>query len=205
MILTMTALNFFSRLTYENILTPMLMARSENSKTAVGIVNTVMGLGGMLGGLLIVARRPSADRVKMIYISAALSFLLGDLPMGLGRGAVSWSLAAFCASFPVPFILTGQRILMYEHIPRPIQGSVFAVRNALQYVGIPVGILLGGFLADAVLEPLMRRGGGISGLLSVLVGSGRGSGMAVMFLCTGILGFTASVLAYRNREIRKLD
>ena len=34
---------------------------------------------------------------------------------------------------------------------------------------------------------------------------GSGSGMAVMFLCTGICGFVISIISWRNREIRKLN
>ena len=35
----------------------------------------------------------------MIYISAAISFLLGDLTMAIGRNVFSWSLAAFGRKF----------------------------------------------------------------------------------------------------------
>jgi len=37
------------------------------------------------------------------------------------------------------------------------------------------------------------------------VGSGAGSGMSVMFLCTGICGFAVSLMSCFNREIRKLE
>ena len=38
-----------------------------------------------------------------------------------------------------------------------------------------------------------------------LVGSGAGSGMAVMFLCTGTLGFLASLITGRSRWIKELE
>lgn len=41
-IITMALLNFFSRLTYENILSPMILARSGNSSSALGMVNAAM-------------------------------------------------------------------------------------------------------------------------------------------------------------------
>ena len=52
-IITMALLNFFSRLTYENILSPMILARSGNDSIALGIVNAVMGIGGIVGGITI--------------------------------------------------------------------------------------------------------------------------------------------------------
>lgn len=46
---------------------------------------------------------------------------------------------------------------MYEQVPNEKQGRVFAIRNALQYGRMPIGILLGGYLADYIFEPFMRE------------------------------------------------
>lgn len=204
-VITMAVINFFSRLTYENILSPMILARSGNNSLSLGAVNAVMGIGGILGGLIVSLNHKKTNPVKMIYLSAALSFLLGDLTMGLGQNTFWWCFAAMAASLPIPFIMAGQQVIMYETVPRQLQGSVFSLRNAIQYSTIPVGILLGGFLADYVFEPFMQSEAALAKALHLLVGTGAGSGMAVMFLCTGILGFTSSCLAYRQKEIQKLS
>jgi hypothetical protein len=41
-------------------------------------------------------------------------------------------------------------------------------------------------------------------ILQKIVGTGAGSGMAVMFLITGILGFLTSILWYTNKNILSL-
>lgn len=199
---TLAMINFFSRLTYENILSPMILSRSGSSVT-LGIVNAVMGIGGIIGGIVVSAGKGSKNNVKMIYISAAVSFVLGDLMMAVGRNSVMWSLAAFAASFPIAFIMAGQNVIMYEKVPEKMQGRIFAARNAIQFSTIPLGILLGVFLADYVFEPFMKSDNVITHVFSFIVGSGDGSGMAVMFLCTGISGFIISILSYRNKEIQK--
>ena len=204
-VLTMALINFFSRLTYENILSPMILARSGNDSMALGIVNAVMGIGGILGGILVSAGKLSKNNVKMIYVSAALSFLMGDLLMGAGRNVVLWSAAGLFASLPIAFINAGQNVILYKRVPDKMQGRVFALRNAIQYSTIPVGILLGGFLADYVFEPFMQSGALVSRMLQKVVGSGAGSGMAVMFLCTGILGCLFSIISYRQKAIRALE
>lgn len=94
--------------------------------------------------------------------------------------------------------------LFYQNVPKEIQRRVFSVRNAIQYTTIPLGILSGGFLADYVFEPLMLTENRFASALQVLVGTGAGSGMAVMFLCTGILGSLFSFLSYRLKENQKL-
>lgn len=204
-ILSMACMNFFSRLTYENILSPMILARSGGSDSILGIVTGIMGFGGILGGLIISFKEISKNNIKLIYVSAAVSFLLGDMLMGFGQNVIAWSIAAVAASLPIPFINAGQNCIMYKNIPKEVQGRIFAVRNAIQFSTIPIAIILGGILADKVLEPFMESGNIFAGYLRMLVGQGSGSGMAVMFLCTGILGFVTSICWYRNREIRALD
>ena len=202
--ITMALLNFFSRLTYENILSPMILARSGNDSVALGVVNAAMGIGGIVGGIIVATGRFSKNSAKMIYVSAMLSFLLGDVTMGLGRNVLFWSLAGVAASFPIPFINAGQNVILYQKVPQEVQGRVFSVRNAIQFATIPVGILLGGVLADYVFEPFMMTENGITKVLHVLVGKGSGSGMAVMFLCTGMLGCLFSFISYRQKDIQNL-
>lgn len=204
-IITMALLNFFSRMTYENILSPMILARSGNNSVSLGIVNAVMGIAGIVGGVVVSTGKVKGSSAKMIYGSALLSFLLGDVMMGAGRNVFVWSLAGFAASFPIAFINAGQMVILYNRVPGEIQGRIFAVRNALQFSTIPVGILLGGLLADYVFEPFMMTESPVSNLLQLIVGTGAGSGMAVMFLCTGILGAVFSLLSYHQKDIQNLD
>ena len=125
--------------------------------------------------------------------------------MAVGKNALWWVIAAIAASLPIPFIMANQNAILYRKIPTAIQGRVFAVRNAIQYSTIPIGIILGGYLADHVFEPFMRSAVKAAGLLGKIVGGGTGSGMAVMFLCTGICGFAISIASCFNHNIRNLD
>lgn len=202
LILSIAVLNFFSNITYENILSPMILARSGGDDMVLGIVSGVLGIGGLIGGIFVALKEFHGNRIKVIYFCAAISFLFGDFFMGVGNNVVIWSFAALAASIPIPFITAQQNVILYQSIPQDIQGRVFATRNAFQYCTILLGILLGGSLADYVFEPLMQNG--FSPLLNKILGTGAGSGMALMFIITSILGFVSSILGYTNREIRSL-
>lgn len=204
-IFTMALLNFFSRLTYENILSPMILSRSGNNSVVLGIVNAVMGIGGIIGGIIVSTGKVKANSVKMIYISALFSFLLGDIIMGIGRSVIAWVFAGLAASFPIAFINAGQTVILYRCVPEEVQGRIFSVRNAFQFSMIPLAILLGGILADYVFEPFLMTESPIAKILQMVVGEGTGSGMAVMFLCTGILGSLFSFAFYHQKDIRELE
>ena len=51
----------------------------------------------------------------------------------------------------------------------------------------------------------MRSNSDVVTLLEKIVGTGAGGGMAVMFLCTGICGFTMSSFSLFCKEIQKLN
>jgi len=199
----MALINLLAQVTYENILSPMLMTRSGSTAVA-GVVSSMLGFAGVAGGLLVAFGRKRQDPLQLIFGATAVSFLLGDLLLGAGRSLPVWLVAGFCASFPIPFTQAGLNTLYYGVVPRALQGRTFAAINALQTSTIPIGLLLGGVLADHVFEPAMSLGTPVARGLSRIVGTGPGSGMAVMFLCTGTLGFLVSVLCSRSRSVRLL-
>ena len=183
----------------------MILSRSGGNSRTLGFVNAAMGIGGIAGGFIVSLKKASKKNARMIYLSAATSFLLGDIMMAVGRNGFMWSVAGIAASLPIPFIMAGQNVIMYSKIPDEMQGRVFAVRNAIQFGTIPFAILLGGFLADHVFEPFMRSDNVVADFLKGIVGHGNGNGMAVMFLMTGITGFLISIFSYKKPEIRELD
>jgi Bacterial protein of unknown function (DUF894). len=183
----------------------MLLARSGGNESVFGIVSGVLGAGGIIGGLYVSFCKLPKSPVKMIYISAALSFIMGDLLMGIGQNLAILCLSGLFASIPSPFIYAGQNVIIYNQISRDIQGRIFAVKNAVQYATIPIGILLGGSLAEYLFEPFLQSSKPTALILQKIVGTGAGSGMAVMFLCTGILGFLTCLIWYKKREIKELD
>lgn len=202
LIISMALLNFFSNITYENILPSMILARSGGDEITLGIVSGVLGIGGIIGGLIVSTISLKGDKIKIIYGSAAISFLLGDLLMGVGNHLLIWSVAALAASLPIPFVTAGQNMILYQKVPQTMQGRVFAVRNGIQYGTIPAGILLGGMLADYIFEPWMMSGN--IPIFSSILGDEKGSGMALMFVFTSVLGFLSSVYWYRNKKVRSL-
>lgn len=203
-IISMAILNFFSHLTYENILPAMILSRSGGNNNILGLVSGMIGFGGILGGIMVSLVKLPNNNVKLIYYSAAFSFLFGDLLMGIGQNVIVWFIAALAASVPLPFLTAGQNVILYNTIPTDMQGRVFAVRNAMRYFTIPIATLLGGALADYVFEPFMKTENQLSNILQKIVGRGLGSGMATMFLCTGFLGFVSCIIFYKNKNIQNL-
>jgi MFS transporter, DHA3 family, macrolide efflux protein len=205
LLMTFFLFNLFGTITYFAVLNPMILARTGGDQITLGTVRTLMGLGGVAGGLAISIWGGPRQKIKGYLLSAAFSFLICDFTTAISRSLVGWSVAGFLTEFTIPFILAPYYALWQESVPADVQGRVFSTREMVQVLSQPFGYLAGGFLADGVFEPALNAGGALAGPLGWLVGSGPGAGMAAMFLCTSLLGSLTGFLGLLTPSIRSLD
>lgn len=205
LLLTFAGMNLFAALTYYSILPAMILARTANDQLALATVQGALGVGGMAGGLLISIWGGSKKRIHVCLMGAALSFLVGDLLMAVGRIVSVWMVAAFLAAVFIPFITSAERAIWQSKVAPGVQGRVFSTKGMFQQATLPIGYLLAGPLADRVFEPAMAVGGSLSDVFGWLVGTGPGAGMGLMFACTSILGTAMSLSGYLFRSVRNVE
>lgn len=197
--------NLFGTITYFAILSPMILARTGGDEMTLGVVRTVMSVGGVAGSALISLWGGAKRKARFFLVSTALSFLFCDFMTATSRSVLGWCVAGFLSELTIPFIDCPYVALWQERIPPDVQGRVFATRDMVQISAQPIGYLLGGVLADRLFEPALASGGALTGLLGWLVGTGPGAGMAAMFLGTSLLGGLTGALGLLSPAIRKLD
>lgn len=124
--------------------------------------------------------------------------------LAFGRSAPVWCVGAALGWLSIPLMNANMEVLFRSYIPVPMQGRVFAARNALQFFTIPLGYALGGWLVDWVLEPMMALQPSGS-LLITLFGSGKGSGASALFFLLAITGVITCLIFRRDRHIWALE
>lgn len=194
-------INIAAGFTYMSILSPMILAHTNGSQVTLGIVQTVMGIGGIAGGLVLTLFRSPRKKASLYVWATMLSFMICDFLTAVSKDVWSWSIAGFLSELGIPFMISPYYSLWQEHTPTDVQGRVFSVREMIQQFPTLVGYLLGGIMADHVFEPLFSR----PNALSWLVGYGPGAGMSCMFLITGFLGALTGFLGVLSPSIRSLD
>ncbi len=202
---TFTVVNLFAALTYFGVLPAMILARSGQSEIALGAVQSVLGVGGVVGGLLLSLWGGPKRRLPSFLLATAGSFLLGDLLFAVGRALPVWVTAAFLSAIFLPFILGNYEAIWQARVPHDVQGRVLAARNMVQIGIMPLGYLLAGFLADRVFEPAMAAGGSLAGIFGPLVGIGPGAGMGLMFICTCVLGTLTGLSGFLIPAVRRVE
>jgi len=202
LLLFMAFINLLAGLTYFNILSPMILARSGHNAKVLGFVNGAIGLGGIIGGFLVILMPTMKSKVKTMFLYAGLSFFFGDFLFAFGNSMWIWGIAGFLSSVFIPPLIAIESYFWRTIIPIEMQGRAFSFKYAMKSGMIPVGMLIGGILADCVFEPFMASE---SNNLSFMFNSGNGMGMALMFLITGILGTTLSMMGFFNPSLLKAE
>ena len=93
-----------------------------------------------------------------------------------------------------------QNVIMRNSIPVELQGRVYACRNTMQFFTIPIGLALGGFMVDNLCEPFMEANGA-DGWLTLLFGTGKGSGASLMMFVLGVAGVVLCL--FMGRRLKK--
>ncbi len=205
LLLIFMVINFLAFLTYFSILPALILARTGGDKLALSTVQSVLGIGGLVGSLLLSMWGGPKKRIHGFLIFTALSFMCGDSIFALGRSLPVWIVGGFISSIFIPFISGSSMSIWMSKVPLEMQGRVLSVRSMGHYLMIPLGYLAGGFLADKVFEPAMQVGGSLVGVFGGLVGSGPGAGMALMFLFTFITGTLTGFSGYLFPAIRNVE
>ncbi len=181
---------------FYTILNPMILARTGDNAEVLGTVLSISGIGGVLGGLVMSAWGGPKRRVHGVLGGIVLTSLLGQVLMGLGRALPVWAVAGFFSGFFIPIANGSSQAIWQAKVAPGVQGRVFAVRRLIAQITGPLGILIAGPLADMLFEPAMQPGGALVGVFGGLVGSGAGSGMALMMMLAGSLGAAVSLSGY---------
>lgn len=198
-------IHFFAALTWLSIMPAMILARTGHDELALAGVQSAMGIGGVLGSVTMSAWGGSRRKIHGFLVGVALSYLAGDILLAVGRSLPVWIMAAGMGSFFIPILISSRETIWQSKIPQALQGRVFSVRNMLVNVFLPVGYLLGGVLADRVMEPAMAVDGALAPIFGGLVGTGPGAGMALMFFGTAVTAVTVSLGAYLLPAVRHLE
>jgi MFS family permease len=200
-----TAINFFAAITWYATLPALILARSGQSEMALATVEGALGIGALAGSIFISAWGGPRRKIHGVLLGIALSFLLGDMVLAVGHTLPIWALGAAVGAFFVPIISSCHTAIWQTVVPGHLHGRVLAFVNMARQAAAPAGYLLGGVMADHVMEPAMAPDGALAPLFGPLVGTGPGAGIGLMFVASAVLGILISLGGYLFVSIRDVE
>ena len=199
LILFMSGVNLVAS-AFNATLPAYVIPNPKGGSAMLGVITSASGLAMIVGSLLVSFLPKPKDRVKMIYITMLISLGSENFILAFAREPYLWVLAQVIGWILVPVMSTNLEVILRNSVPVDLQGRVYACRNTFQFFTIPIGLFLGGFLVDHVCEPFMKRQG-YREILTILFGSGKGSGAALMMFILGIVG--SSMCLVTGRKLKK--
>ena len=201
--LFLAAVNFSGQDGNNGMIAPFVLSRTGSDQTALGMVQTAVALGLLAGSLIVTSAKPAKGQGE-----ARLCVLRSGLPailfQSLSASRWVWCIAAFGSYLAAAVMNANLTAILRENVPAEMQGRVFSAKDTLSNCTIPLGLFLGGVLADHVFESLMATEGTVQSALAAVFGTGGGAGIAVMFFLVGAAGMALSLLQLNQTVYRSL-
>ena len=186
------------------VFAPMVLSRSGNDSLMFGSVQSAGAIASVVGGVLMSAWGGFKRRVHGVLLGWILSGV-GMAIIGLAGGLPIWIAGIAIASLVGPLVNASNQAIWQTKVAPDLQGRVFSARRLIAWFTNPISPIIGGTLADYVLEPAARAGTGLPDAFSWLVGTGPGSGMGLLIVFCGLTASLAGLAGYFIQPIRDAE
>ena len=105
----------------------------------------------------------------------------------------------------IPVLNGSNQAIWQSKVPPALQGRVFSARLMIAQITAPLAMLASGPLADRLFEPAMMPSGSLASACGWLTGTGRGAGIALMFILFGMAGAVAGAIGYLLPGVRDVE
>ena len=174
------------------------------SSITLGWLESIGGIGMVLGSLTLIARsepKRYIDTIFILFWAIALSVIIA----GWHSSIIVLAIANFVIYFCAPIIFSCSQVIWQRKIPLEVQGRVFALRRMVARSCIPLAALIAGPLDELVFEPLMAVNGLFANSLGQFIGTGTGRGIDLIFIVAGISILIISIVAYQYPRLRFIE
>ncbi|WP_069885438.1 MFS transporter [Streptomyces luteocolor] len=185
------------------VIQPMVLLKSGNG--ALAAVNSAIGVGGVVGGLLMAAWGGPRNRGRGMMLGIVGMCVSAQIGMSLVGGVAGWCVAMLIGSLLMTVVNASMQAIVQTKVPQDWQGRAFGAVMFLSQISVPLATAVSGPLADQVFEPQAADGSGVFAVLGPLLGDEPGSGMAGMLFLAGVAGLAVALWGLASRSIRHID
>src|SRR5215207_2605145 len=195
--------NLFSGIGF-TVLAAMILSRTNNDTQMLGLAETAGGIGGIVGGILMSAWGGFKRRSHGVLLGWIVSGI-GMAIVGFAGGLPVWIAGMALTTIMVPLVNGSNQAIWQAKVAPDLQGRVFSARRLIAWLTNPISPIIGGTLADFVLEPAARAQTGLPAAFAWLVGTGPGAGMGLLMVFCGLAASLVGLLGYFFPAVYKAE
>lgn len=173
------------------------------SVQAWGALFAVAGTGFIVGGALIAWRGLGKNPVRTLLIAVIVMGVLGAI-FTIREWWLLYAVGIWLYMLLVPAVEAAEQTVIQKVVPFRKQGRVFGFAAAFESASSPITAILIAPIAQYWVFPYMNEGAG-QDHWGWLLGEGNVRGIALIFLCAGIVMVVAALLAFMTRSYRTLS
>jgi DHA3 family macrolide efflux protein-like MFS transporter len=142
------AINFIAMFSFI-LLTPMILARTNNNELLLGAVMSIGSIGGVIGGLVMSTWGGPKRKINGVLIGMMLIGLSQGV-IGLGQALLIWAAGNFLVAFILPILNGSNQAIWQAKVAPDVQGRVFATRRLIAQITAPIAMIMAGSGRQAV-------------------------------------------------------
>ena len=186
------------------VFAPMILARTDQNSLIFGSVQTAGAVGGIIGGVLMSVWGGLKRRVHGVLGGWLLSGILASL-IGFSSSLAFWIPLMVVWATTGALINTSNQSLWQAKVAPDVQGRVFSARRLIAWFTQPIAPVIGGTLADYVMEPAMKTTSSLASIFGPIVGTGPGAGMGLLIGFVGLGAASVGLMGYFIPNIRNAE
>lgn len=186
----------------QTLASPMILSFSDSA--TLGVVQALMASGMLVTSILLGVVPVKKGYVKVLCFSLFGSGVFMAL-FGMRENLVFITAAGILFFAMLPLANMSIDYLLRTNISNELQGRVWGLVGLISQLGYIFAYATSGVLADYVFTPLLLEGGGLSGSVGRILGTGDGRGAGFLILIAGGLLCIVSMALYRMNSVQKLE
>ncbi|GLX94481.1 non-ribosomal peptide synthetase/MFS transporter [Herbidospora sp. NBRC 101105] len=185
------------------LVSPLVLSFADTAD--VGRVAFFGGLGVFLGGLAMTFwGGPRRLRLRG-QLLATLSLAAFALVVGVREDLVVIAAGVF-GMFASLTVLNGvYNTIIQVKVPQRFHGRVFALNQLVAFSTLPIGYGLIAPYGTALFEPLMAADGPLTSTVGMIIGTGEGRGIALMYVLFALVMAATVAVGTRMRRLWNFD
>ncbi|MFJ9607937.1 MFS transporter [Kitasatospora sp. NPDC101176] len=187
------------------LLRPMVLARTGDSADSLALVLSTGAIGGIAGTVLVAALKSPRDKMMFVLWATVAFSVVGRILYGITDLVLFLGVALIVVHLCIPIIDGYTNTVWQEKVEPHVQGRVFAARQFVEELSIPIATLVAGPLVDHVLGPWMEPGAQGARIFGGLVGTGQAGGIGLVFVGIGVAGTVLALGAFLMPSIRRIE
>ena len=191
--------NFFAGF-YTTLLSPMILAKTNNNSLILGMVQSALGIGGTVGGLIMTVWGGTKKKIYSV-IGGGMMFGLGIALMGLSKILTLYLIAGFTIGVFAIIANSANQAIWQAKVPPEFQGRVFSARRVISESISVIPMATSGPIVDKILTPIFEKPGKISSIF----GQGKGGAISIMSFVAGVMIILVSIVAFLFPQIMNVE